>query len=75
MGTLGEEIEHYQMRMHRHQKVVLVGTSVGVPPSQLSWSTKAVRQLQLTGDRQADCLCLMIIVLHMYMQCDYMARI
>ena len=36
--------------MHHHHEVVLVGASVGLPP------TKAVRQLQLTGARQAECL-------------------
>ena len=50
----GSGPEHYQM--HRHHEVLLVGTSVGLP-------TKAVRQLQLTGARQADCLSLIISVL------------
>ena len=29
--SLKREVEHYQM--HRHHEVVLVGTSVGLPPS------------------------------------------
>ena len=36
--------------MHRHHEVVLVGTSVGLPPS----LQKAVRQLQLAGAGQAE---------------------
>ena len=35
--------------MHHHHEVVLVGASVGLPPS-------LQRQLQLTGARQAECL-------------------
>ena len=38
--------------MHRHHGVVLVGTSVGLPPG----LQKPIRQLQLAGARQADCL-------------------
>ena len=51
--TNEREVEHYQTR--RHHEVVLHGRYIS---RFASLPTKAVRQLQLTGARQAVCLSL-----------------